>query len=264
MTAPILTLMSDFGGDDGYAAAMKGVILAACPHAVLVDATHDIPPHDIKAAAWALGQYASLYPGNTIHLAVVDPGVGTDRDILLAEAAGQVFLAPNNGLLHWISRRESGFDVRRLKRNVHRPQGVSATFHGRDVIAHAAGRLAAGLDDADALTEAVDEFVVPNWGEVISERGGIKGQIIHVDHFGNCITSIHRTHLETMTGRPIAIVVGGGELNRVHRTYGDVAAGEPLALIGSHDHLEIAIARGSAAADMRLARGEDVLVVLKT
>ena len=263
MTSPIITLMSDFGDDDGYVAAMQGVMMETCPNAVLVDATHGIPPHDIKAASWVLSQYAFHYPEKTIHIAVVDPGVGTDRDILLAGAGGQIFLAPNNGLLHWISRRASDFDVRRIKPDVHRPEGVSATFHGRDIMAYAAARLARGLDDMHTLTEAVDEFVVPNWGEVISQRGGIKGQIIHVDHFGNCITSVHRTHLDTMTGRSIVIEIGRGELNRLHRTYGDVAAGEPLALIGSHEHLEIAVARGSAAADMQLARGDEVLVIPK-
>jgi hypothetical protein len=261
MNGPIVTLLTDFGDSDGYVPAMKGIVLGVVPHAVLVDAAHTIPPHDIKAASWVLAQYAFSYPAKTIHIAVVDPGVGTKRDILVATAGGQLFFAPNNGLLHWVSRRASGFQVWRLKKSIHRPEEVSATFHGRDIIAYAAGRLAGELDDVEALTEPIEELVVPAWGDVISERGGIKGQIIHIDRFGNCITSIHRTHLETLMGRGIVIEVGEGTLKRMHRTYGDVRAGSPLAIVGSHDNLEIAISRGSAEQDMNLSRGDDVRVL---
>ena len=131
MTGPIITLLSDFGTSDGYAAAMKGVILDVVPNAILVDAAHEIRAHDIQAASWALAQYAFTFPEGTTHIAVVDPDVGTDRDLLVATAGGHTFFAPNNGLVHWISRSAAGFEVRRIRDDVSRPEGKSNTFHRR-------------------------------------------------------------------------------------------------------------------------------------
>ncbi len=260
MTGPIITLLTDFGGRDGYVAAMKGVILDLVPNGIVVDASHDIPAQDIQAGAWALSQYAYCYPEKTIHVAVIDPEVGTSRDALIATAGNQIFIAPNNGLLHWVSSSAAGFEVRRIRGDVHRPGDTSSTFHGRDVFAYVAGRLARGLDSIEELSEPVEELVVPNWGEVRSEGGGLVSTVIHVDHFGNLITGIHREHLKQFGKNNIMVVAGDGTLSRLHRTYGDVPAGMPLALIGSHDHLEIAVALGSAREVMGIGRGDRIVV----
>ena len=260
MTGPIITLLSDFGTQDGYVAAMKGVILDLVPHAVLVDAGHDIRRHDVQAAGWALAQYAFTYPGKSIHIAVVDPGVGTSRELLLATAGEQYFLAPNNGLLYWVSRSASGFTVQRIREKVHRPEGKSATFHGRDILAYAAGRLASGFDTVERLTEPLEELVVPDWGEVRSEGNALVGEVIHVDHFGNVITNLHRNHVERTGWRRPTVRAGGGTISGIRRTYGDVRRGEPLALFGSHDHLEVAVSCGSAAESMGLRRGDPITV----
>ena len=260
MTGPIITLLSDFGTSDGYAAAMKGVILDVVPNAILVDAAHDIRAHDIQAASWALAQYAFTFPEGTTHIAVVDPDVGTDRDLLVATAGGHTFFAPNNGLVHWISRSAAGFEVRRIRDDVSRPEGKSNTFHGRDVLAYAAARLARGFDSIDSITEPLQELVMPQWGEVRSRGEGLEGEVIHVDRFGNLITNIHRTYLEQAGWKEVALEAGAGTISNLCKTYGDVLPGEPLVLIGSHDHLEIAVCHGSAASAMGLKRGAKVIV----
>lgn len=264
MSGPIITLLSDFGYADGYAAAMKGVILDLAPRAVVVDAAHGIPPQDVQAGAWVLAQYAFYFPPGTIHLAVVDPGVGTDRDALVARAGGQIFVAPGNGLLHWVSRTAAGFDVRRIRDSVHRDGEVSSTFHGRDIFAYTAGLIARGPDPIEALTAPVEELFVPGWGEVRSEGGGVAGVVVHIDRFGNLITGIHRRHVESIGSRRLLIQAGQETLDEtldgLRKTYQQVPHGSPLALIGSHDHLEIAVSGGSAALKMGLRRGDRVAV----
>lgn len=255
-----VTLMSDFGYADGYVAAMKGVILGLAPETTVVDAAHAIPPQDIQAGAWTLAQYAFEFPPGTLHVAVVDPDVGTDRDGLVAVAGGHVFIAPNNGLLHWVMRAASSFDVRRIRDNVHRDGDVSSTFHGRDVFAHVAGILAGGRGDWASLTEPVEELLVPDWGEVRSEAGGVVGQVVHVDRFGNLITGIHRRYLESLGRSGVRVQAGQESLGGLRRTYADAPAGHPLALIGSHQHLEIAVSGGSAALKLGIRRGDSVLV----
>ena len=257
---PIITLLTDFGTRDGYGAAMKGVILDLVPHVTIVDAGHEIPPHDVAAAAWALAQYAFFFPKGTIHVAVVDPGVGSNRQGLIAQAGGHIFIAPDNGTLHWVSKSAAGFDAQVIRPNIHRPSGRSHTFDGRDVFANVAGRLASGYESIAQLSDPATELVVPEWGRVRSEGGAIVGEIIDIDHFGNAITSIHRHHVEQAGWRRALIQVGKTKLTHVNTTYSDVPASTPLALIGSHDHLEIAVCLGSAAKVLGLRRGDSVKV----
>jgi len=263
LTGPIITLLTDFGTRDGYVAAMKGVILDIVPNAVLVDAGHDVQAHDIQAAGWALAQYAFTFPAGTLHLAVVDPGVGSSRDLLVATASNRIFLAPNNGLLHWVTRSAAGFSVHRIRDDICRPEGKSTTFHGRDILAYAAGRLARGFDTIDSMTEPLEELVIPDWGEVRSQGGMLVGEVIHVDRFGNLITNVQRPHLQETRWRTLTIQAGGGIISGIQKAYSDVRRGEPLALFGSHDHLELAVNRGSAAESMGLKRGARVLVQIE-
>jgi S-adenosylmethionine hydrolase len=257
--ATLVTMLTDFGTADGYAAAMKGVLLAAAPAATVVDAGHDVPPQDIQSAAWALYQYWRYYPEGTIHVAVVDPGVGTERRALLVEAEGRILLAPDNGLLTWIIQTAGRLRLHAIRPQTHRPGDVSATFHGRDVFAHVAGRLAAGAAIAE-LAEPLNEVTMPDWAAVEVGPSALRGRIVHVDRFGNLITSITRLHLERAGWAAMTIHVGSCAIPRISRTYGDVQPGMVVALIGSSGHLEMAIRDGSARERIGAARGDAVRV----
>lgn len=258
-TSPVLvTLLTDFGTRDGYVAAMKGVILSLAPEAIIVDAGHETPPRDVAAAAWTLGQYWRLFPRGTIHVAVVDPGVGTERAALLVEADQRLFLVPDNGLLLWVLRQAQHVSLMRLKPAVHREE-VSATFHGRDVFAHAAGLLAAGRA-REELSENIQEIVLPSWSMVERTAEGLRGRIVHEDRFGNLITNISRDQALEAVGRRFITRAGTFETIPLRRTYGDAPPGELIALFGSSETLELAVAGGSAAERTGLTRGQPVSI----
>lgn len=254
---PILTLLTDFGDRDGYVAAVKGVILDLVPAARIVDAAHDLPAHDVRAAAWALAQYAPFYPAGTIHIAVVDPGVGTDRAVLAVETRGQLVLAPDNGLTAWLRARDPAHRRWTLKPGVVRPGGDSATFHGRDVFAYAAGLLARGTPLA-RLADPVERCVEPPWVKPVLHGTTLEGEVVHVDRFGNAITNIPSALVPDRGG---AIVLAGARrIGPVQRTYADAATGRALALIGSDGMVEIAVREGSAAATLKLRVGSPVRI----
>lgn len=260
MRNPIITLLTDFGGGDGYVAAMKGVLLDHVPHAVLVDAGHEIPAYDIQAAAWALGQYAFLYPPGTVHVVVVDPGVGTARAGVVAELDGRLFIAPDNGVLHWVRGAAEEVSLGRILDDVHRPGVKSSTFHGRDVFAYVAGRLATRPYAVKEVTEAMDALTAPSWADVRRDGDQVLGEVIHVDRFGNLITNIREVDLEQVGPRPLMIDAGRWSFGALHAAYGDVHPGQPLALIGSHGHVELAVHCGNARELIGLRRGDPVRI----
>jgi S-adenosylmethionine hydrolase len=259
MSGPIVTLLTDFGTRDGYVAAMKGVLLSRAPRATVVDAAHDIPPHDVAAGAWTLGQYWRLFPPGTIHVAVVDPDVGTARAVLLVQADSHVFLAPDNGLLTWVLRQARHTVLKRLKDSVRREE-LSATFHGRDIFAHAAGLLAAGHASMDDLAEDIRELVLPPWAAVERTGEGLRGMIVHVDRFGNLITNIQRHQALESVGAAFTAAAGRFTGIPARRTYAEAKPGELIALFGSSETLELAIRDGSAAERTGLARGEAIIL----
>lgn len=256
----IITLLSDFGTEDGYVAAMKGVILEVAPDACIVDATHEIPPHDIRAGAWALGQYWRYYPKDTIHVAVVDPGVGTEREGLIVLADGYTLIAPNNGILSWVELQAPDRTAYRIRPGWHRPGGLAATFHGRDIFAYTAGVLASGLKTVEEIAEPMEDTIHPGWAVVRREGDKLRGQVVHVDHFGNVITNISERDLRETGWRSIVVEAGNTEIHGLKRTYGDVAPGEKLALIDSSGLLELACRGRSAADRMILCIGDEVVV----
>lgn len=256
----IITFLTDFGTADGYAAAMKGVVLSAAPAVVPVDVTHDIPPQDVEAGAWALHQCWRYYPAGTVHVAVVDPGVGTPRPALLAEADGQWFLAPDNGLLSWIFRTAASCRVYRLRSGVHRAEGLSNTFHGRDVFAYVAGLLAAGETRIDEVADPHDSYILGPWSQAERRRDGLIGRVVHVDRFGNLVTNIARADLGDPDKRPPHIGVGSVRMVGLSSSYAGGKPGEPLAIMNSADLLEIAVNRQSAREVLGLDRGDEVRV----
>lgn len=228
------TLLTDFGTRDGYVAAMKGVIATIAPSALVDDASHDIPHGDIMAAAFALRRYWKLYPPGTVHVVVVDPGVGTERAAIAIEAGERYFVGPDNGVFTFIP---AGRVV-----ELPTPQQSSQTFHGRDVFAPAAGKLLAG---ASILDLGKETFV-----RVVLEIPATP-HVVMVDRFGNLITNVGTQGDVEIAGRFI----------KARRTYADVAEGEPLTLINSDGLLEIAIRNGNAAETLGVSRGAEVRVL---
>ncbi len=241
---PMITLMTDFGQADGYVAAMKGVLLSSCPEARIIDAAHDIPPGDIEAGAWVLREYARFYPEDTIHVCVVDPGVGSPREALLLELDGQVFIGPDNGLFSWVIYGASEQRIRVIDRPFDGADSPSTTFHGRDIFAWAAGVLARG--SIVPGTETSDAYMLK--GLQPSGSGmHIQGRIVHIDHFGNCITNLPCGMLGRFAEISWKLRCGRLRFTHHNRTYSDVAPGEALLLTGSHQMLELAV-NGSPAA----------------
>jgi S-adenosylmethionine hydrolase len=258
--AGIVTLTTDFGLRDAYVAELKGVMLGIA-HAArrplsLVDVTHEVERHDIAEGALALEAAAPFFPPGTVHLAVVDPGVGTARRGLAVAAAGHVFIGPDNGLF---TPFFDGDDWRafELAEAEYRLSTVSRTFHGRDVFAPAAAHVASGVDPA-RLGPPVRDPVRLAWPEVRAVAGAVAGAVVHADRFGNLITSIHARTIEPVDA-DLAIRVGGREVPLVG-TYADLSVGRPGALIGSSGRLEIAVREGSAATLLRARRGTAVVV----
>ncbi len=248
-----ITLLTDFGTADGYAAAMKGVIASICPEAIIDDASHDIPPGDIEGAAWVLSRYWREYPEGTVHVVVVDPGVGSERRALALRADGRLLVAPDNGVLTRVMSAATWEAVSiQERRFLHEP--VSRTFHGRDVFAPAAAHLARGTALHELGPAVADPALLP-LPEPTLEPHAVRGTIVHVDRFGNAVTNIP----ESQVGDG-AVVCGGRNLGRLRSTYADVAPAALLALIGSAGTLEISVRDGSAAQSLGLKRGDEVVV----
>ncbi len=250
---PIVTLITDFGTSDTYVGQLKGAILSRCPAARLVDLTHDIPRGDVPAAAFALLESLGAFPKGTVHLCVVDPAVGTGQARLAARAGGRCLLAPDNGLLGPALARLGRFEARRLP-----VRGASATFHGRDVFAPAAARLAAGESfarlGARVAPGKVNRLELPRPKKT---SRGLAAEVIHVDAFGNLVTNLRP---EDLPPGDLTIAVGGRTVRGLLRTYGEARPGRLLALIGSHGFLEVAAREADAARLLRARRGTRVRI----
>jgi S-adenosylmethionine hydrolase len=251
---PLVTLTTDFGTASGYVAQMKGAFYRrlqaiaqegnpSASDIQLIDLAHDLPPHDTSAAAWFVATSCFGFPAGTLHVVVVDPGVGTARPIVYAEIEDQRFLTPDNGLLSLAMSRHGS----RLIRQVSVPETASATFHGRDVFAPVAAELASGnLTHLSPLANPMQQLP---WPEPQETAEGLRGEIIHVDHFGNLITNLPDSLFSRLqqAGR---ISCGETTINTVVTTYGEAAPGSLVALAGSQGFLEIAVVQGRA--DRRL------------
>jgi hypothetical protein len=243
----IITLTTDFGVRDPYVASVKGVILGVHSMAVLVDVTHEIPAGDVAAAADVIQEAAPCFPGGTVHLAVVDPGVGGERRAVAAEAGGHLFVGPDNGIFWPMLKADPEFRVFHLRNERFFRKEVSSTFHGRDIFAPVAAYLAAGREPAEMGEPVADPVELAEAPPVFCESG-LTGRVIRVDRFGNLITNIRREHLEEVadSGRPV-IEVGGLRVEGIRSRYEEVDRGEALALIGSTGRLEVSVNRGRAS-----------------
>jgi len=249
---PIITLTTDFGLRDYYVAAMKAVLISACPDARLIDITHQVPRHDILCGSITLERAIDGFPKNTVHLAVIDPGVGTDRKILIVEIGGQFVVCPDNGLITWAWRQHPKAAAHEL---TWRPGFTSSTFHGRDIMAPVAGMLASGRKPA-AISRPLDEPVLLDVSP--SSLDEHAGQVIHIDTFGNATTNIAHERLRKLVFKDVKIK--GRKIGKLKRTYWDVAPGKAIALIGSSGLLEIAVRDGDASKMLKLKVGDEVVL----
>jgi S-adenosyl-L-methionine hydrolase (adenosine-forming) len=257
---PIITLLTDFGVGSPYVAQMKGIILSLNPHAVLIDVTHAIAPQDIAAGAWALRDVAESFPLGSIHVAVVDPGVGSAREIIYAEIAGRHYIAPDNGLLSCLAARTSPSRIVALTEDRFWQPRVSATFHGRDIMAPVAARLSLGLDASQLGVPRQRLECLPE-PEVRILPNKIEGQVRSIDSFGNLVTDITSEMLvEVPTDERAQIHCDEHQTQGIFRTYSDQPEMTLLALVGSSGFLELAIVGDSAAAMLGVRVGTPVKI----
>lgn len=257
---PLVTLLTDFGRLDAYVGVLKAVIAGILPAASVVDLSHDVPRHDIRAGAFHLLAACPYFPLGSIHIAVVDPGVGSNRRLVAVEAGGHYLVGPDNGLLRWIVDRlgPNNWTAVQLTERRYWLDSVSDTFHGRDILAPVAAHLARGVS-LDQLGSPVHDLNGVPLPLPIVDGERLRGEIIHVDHFGNACTNIRPGHLSGKVGKS---VVSTREHNFPGplQSYAAVSMGEPLAIWGSTGFLELALREGSAAAILRICRGDDVFV----
>ncbi len=257
MARPVIALVTDFGTRDHYVGAMKGVALGICPEASLVDITHDVAPQDIAAGALELAAVYCYFPAGTVFLAVVDPGVGSSRRAIAAEAGVYRFVAPDNGLLGAVFEETAPSAIVEIADPRYMRPTVSRTFEGRDRFAPAAAWLAAGVE-LSALGPAAGSLRPLNLPRPRVEPADVAGEVVRVDRFGNLITNIDRRSVEGFPS--LAVTAGTRAIACVVSTYAEAPAGELCALFGSTGHLEIAVNGGSAASRLALGRGAAVHV----
>jgi hypothetical protein len=274
---PIVTVTTDFGTADGYVGTMKGVILSIAPDARLVDLSQDIAPQDVRQAAYVLHATYPFFPPRTVHLVVVDPGVGSARRAIALRTPKGTFVGPDNGVFSYIMAEQPVEAVVELADPRYQLPEVSHTFHGRDIFAPAAAHLAAGVP-LDALGPPVPDPITLPLPQLAIDAEAISGEVLHTDHFGNVITSIgrltwrsdapgltlepaFRSGREALTLRDDGRVRAGGRvIDGIHRAYASVERGELLALVGSGGFLEVAVREGSAAERLELRPGDPIVV----
>jgi len=262
---PIITLLTDFGASDVFVASMKGVILGINPLAHIVDLTHDIPAHNIREAAYLLHSAARYFPSGTIHVAVVDPGVGSERRPLLVFSMEQYFIAPDNGLLSYVLATEFDAEIRELTNKQYFLGSIGSTFHGRDVFAPAAAWLSRGepIESFGPQVETIIRFEVPRAYE---ERSTLIGEVHHIDHFGNLITNISREDLVSFAGadhmNSLNVMIKQTRILTLTRCYADAPPGKLAAVVNSDGWLELFCNQGRADAHVKAVIGDRVEVTI--
>jgi len=262
----IITLTTDFGTRDGFVGVMKGVILRLNPQATLVDITHDIAPQNIEQGAFLFANAVKYFPANAIHVAVVDPGVGSARRPIAVQIGETFFVAPDNGVLTLafqqsaIENRKSEIRAVHLSNTKYFLSRVSATFHGRDIFAPVAAHLSLGVP-LDALGEPIDDWVkLSSCVNAVRLGEEIVGRVVHIDRFGNAITNIGEELLAGMDRARVVVRIGAHALRGIKPTYAAVASGKAVALISSSWQVEIAVRDGNAAQTLGIRIGDEVII----
>lgn len=256
-----ITLLTDFGSSDYYVGAVKGVILSVNPSAQFIDITHQIPPQDIEEAAFTLlASYRSFQRG-TIHLAVVDPGVGSSRRGILARAGDYYFVGPDNGIFSYIFDQEPVRQIIHLTAQDYFRHPISPTFHGRDVFAPVAAQLSRGVSLDSFGQEIRDEVRLKPLLPEVTKKGKLKGRIIHIDHFGNCVTNLDYQSFNGLEEQRVVLVVNGKRTQSVQSSYSKAVGKHAIfAIWGSAGFLEISARNRSAAKLLKAKRGDLVAV----
>jgi S-adenosyl-L-methionine hydrolase (adenosine-forming) len=247
MPNPILTLTTDFGLGDHYVGAMKGVILGICPRAQIVDISHTVSPFEISEGAYVIAQAYACFPKKTVHVVVVDPGVGSARRPILLEAGGQYFIAPDNGVLSMVYSSIEKYKVRLISNEKLFRHPVSRTFHGRDIFSPVAAHLAAGATPA-SIGKPIDNYLRPAFQK--PQRTGKRtwtGRILKIDRFGNVITNFHTSDFRDLEKQNFAMHLGPRQVNVLVRNYAESSPGEVFLIVGSSGYLEVSVNQGSAA-----------------
>ena len=246
MLRPILTLTTDFGLSDHYVGAMKGVILGICPQAQMVDISHDVGPFEITEGAYLIAQAYRCFPKKTVHVVVVDPGVGSARRPILMEAAGQYFVAPDNGVLSMIYSHEK-HKVRLIANERYFRKPVSRTFHGRDIFAPVAAHVAAGAR-ASSVGKLIEDYLRPSFEQPVrSGKRTWNGQILKIDRFGNLVTNFRVIDFPDLERRDFSLAIGPHQITVMARHYAECGPGELFAIAGSSGYVEVSVCQGSAA-----------------
>ena len=259
----LITLLTDFGDRDYFVASMKGVILNINPQARIVDLSHRVAPYQIEEAAYLLKSSYRYFPDGTVHVVVVDPGVGSARRPLLVSTSRYYFLAPDNGLLTDIIHEELSVEVRQIENKQYRLDAEGATFDGRDLFAPAAAWLTRGQTPGTFGRLIRDVTTLPA-REPAWERSTLVGQIVYIDHFGNLISNITPSHLAEVRRlskrTSVVLHIAGMTIDNVTSSYADGAVDRPCALINSNGHLEVFVKEGSAAHMLKIGRGERLAI----
>ncbi len=255
--AKIITMTTDFGTQDGFVAQVKGVILGISPDAVLVDTTHDIEPFSTIEAALVVNGFFRYFPVGSVHLVVVDPGVGSDRRGIAVKCSGHYFVGPDNGVFSFIYSNDDSFEIREIENRDLMAPNPHPTFHGRDIFAPVAARLSKGtkFDEIGCVISDPERLSLP---PVVATEQGIEGKVIHIDRFGNLSVNIQAGMIERSIDE---IDLGSLKIKKLSRTFSDVPDHEPLALINSFGLLEIAINKRSAADSLGVGIGARVKVI---
>jgi S-adenosyl-L-methionine hydrolase (adenosine-forming) len=257
MLRPIITLTTDFGLSDHFVGTMKGVILGIAPTAQIVDISHGIQPFEIADGAFTIAQAYRYFPKKTIHVIVVDPGVGSARRPLLAEMAGQYFIAPDNGVLSMVFAREKP-KVRHISNERYFLHPLSRTFHGRDVFSPVAAHLAAGVTPAQ-FGKRIEDYLRASFHKPIQTGKHVwTGAILKVDHFGNLATNLHIDDFPSVRTHAFAMNAGLQVITRLALTFSECAPGELFVIVGSSGYLEVAASEGSAAKTLGCGPGSPV------
>jgi S-adenosylmethionine hydrolase len=257
MKPGILTLTTDFGTEGPYVAAMKGIILGLAPGTHLIDVSHTIAPQNILEGAFVLAGIIEAFPPGTVHLAVIDPGVGTERRLIAALVAGQWFVLPDNGLLSGVVRGRPPVGLWEITSPSIRRRAVSPTFHGRDIMAPAAAHLLRGGDPAD-LGPPLSKFITLTNFQPRSDEHGLVGEVLFRDTFGNLITNVQADCLAAAPPEAWRLEIAGERIEGLCRTYGDRPPGSLIALAGSAGWIEVALVNGDAARHLSAGTGATV------